>query len=84
MLPVVKYPSVVDEFLPRVEEVFTKPRLRHFAQYLTGLIVCGNKTVTGINSSFMGRNDPFSIEPLAHRRQVEWGETGQSQGEDDP
>ena len=56
-----KYPSVVDGFLPRVEAVFTKPRLKHFAQYLTGLIVCENKTVTGINSSFMGRNDQSTL-----------------------
>lgn len=72
MLPIVKYPSVVDEFLPRVEEVFTKPRLKHFAQYLTGLIVCENKTVTGINSSFMGRNDQSALNHWL--TDAEWSE----------
>ena len=61
MVPIVKYPSVVDSFLPRLNGVFTKPQLKHFARYLTGLIVCENKTVTGINSSFMGRNDQSAL-----------------------
>ncbi len=53
-MPIAEYPSVVDGFLPRLAAVFTKPQLRHFAQYLTGLIVCENRTVTGINSCFVG------------------------------
>lgn len=61
MLPIVRYPSFVEEFLPRLNGVFTKPQLKHFARYLTGLIVCENKTVTGINSSFMGRNDQSAL-----------------------
>jgi len=61
MLPIVSYPSVVDEFLPRLGWFFTKPQLRHFAQYLTGLILCENKTVTGINGIFMGRNDQSAL-----------------------
>ncbi len=61
MLPIVRYPSFVEEFLPRLNGVFTKPQLKHFARYLTGLVVCENKTVTGINSSFMGRNDQSAL-----------------------
>lgn len=61
MLPIVRYPRFVEEFLPRMSEVFSKPQLKHFARYLTGLVVCENKTVTGINSSFMGRNDQSAL-----------------------
>ena len=51
MLPIAVYPSVVDEFLPKVKQDFSKPQLKQFARYLTGLIVCDNKTVTAINNS---------------------------------
>ena len=61
MLPIVRHPSFVEEFLPRLNGVFTKPQLKQFARYLTGLVVCENKTVTGINSSFMGRNDQSAL-----------------------
>ena len=61
MLPIAGYPSVVDGFLPRLAGVFTMPQLKHFAQYLTGLIVCENRTVTGINSCFVGRNDQSAL-----------------------
>jgi SRSO17 transposase len=61
MLPIVRYPSFVEGFLPRLNGVFTKPQLKHFARYLTGLVVCENKTVTGINRSFMGRNDQSAL-----------------------
>jgi len=61
MLPIVGYPSFVEEFLPRLDGILTRPQLKHFARYLTGLVVCGNKTVTGINRSFMGRNDPSAL-----------------------
>ena len=72
MLVIVRYPSVVDGFLPRLKGVFSKPRLRHFAQYLTGLIVCENKTVTGINRSFMGRNDQSALNHWL--TDAEWSE----------
>lgn len=60
-MPIVKCPSFVEDFLPRVNGVFTKPQLKHFARYLTGLVVCENKTVTGINSSFVSRNDQSAL-----------------------
>jgi len=61
MLPIVGYPSVVDGFLPKLVGVFTRPQLRHFAQYLTGLIVCENRTVIEINSYFVGCNDQSAL-----------------------
>jgi SRSO17 transposase len=61
MLPIAVYPSVVDEFLPKVKNGFSKPQLKQFARYLTGLIVCDNKTVTAINNSFVGHNDQSAL-----------------------
>jgi len=56
-LPIVEYPKVVEEFLPNFADLFSKPQLRHLAQYLTGLILCDNKTVSGINDAFYGHRD---------------------------
>jgi SRSO17 transposase len=61
MLPIAVYPSVVEEFLPKVREGFSKPQLKQFARYLTGLIVCDNKTVSAINDSFVGHNDQSAL-----------------------
>jgi SRSO17 transposase len=56
-LPIVEYPRIIREFIPVFKPVFTKPQLRHFAEYLTGLITCSNKTVQGINDSFVCHRD---------------------------
>nr|MDO8082937.1 hypothetical protein [Candidatus Freyarchaeota archaeon] len=61
MLPITGHPCIVENFLPRLEGVFNKPQLKHFAQYLTGLIVCNNRTITGINESFTGHNDQSAL-----------------------
>lgn len=61
VIPIVKYPSFVEEFLPGLNGIFSKPQLKNFSRYLTGLVVCENKTVTGINRSFMGRNDQSAL-----------------------
>src|SRR5215470_16485991 len=43
-------PTIVQEALTIFGEVFdTEAARRHFAEYLTGLIVAENKTVSGIN-----------------------------------
>ncbi len=62
MLPISSYPSIGEDFLPRVEGEFSKPRLKQFARYSTGLIACKNKTVTGINNTFIGRNDQSALD----------------------
>ena len=50
MLPIVKLPSFIETILPRFSLIFNTAQLRHFGEYLTGLMVSENKTVTGINS----------------------------------
>jgi len=57
MLPIVKLPSFVENILPRFSMIFNKAQLRHFGEYLTGLMVSENKTVTGINSQFLDHTD---------------------------
>ena len=61
MLPIDGYPSIVEEFLPKVKKDFSKPQQKQFARYLTGLIVCDNKTVTAINNSFVCHNDQSAL-----------------------
>ena len=47
MPAIVDFPTVVQEALVIFGELFdTEPARRHFAEYLTGLIVAENKTVT--------------------------------------
>ena len=59
MLPIVKLPSFVENILPRFSLIFKKAYLRHFGEYLTGLMVSENKTVTGINSQFLDHTDHY-------------------------
>jgi SRSO17 transposase len=57
MLPIVKYPSFIECALPHFEPIFNQSQLRHFAEYLTGLIVSENKTINGINDHFLNHTD---------------------------
>jgi len=57
MLPIVKYPSFIEAVLPRFDSMFNRSQLRHFAEYLTGLVVSANKTITGINAHFLNHTD---------------------------
>jgi len=53
MPTIVDFPTVVKDALAVFGEVFdTEPARRHFAEYLTGLIVAETKTVSGINREF--------------------------------
>ena len=60
MLPIVKLPSFIETILPRFSLIFNTAQLRHFGEYLTGLMVSENKTVTGINSQFLHHTDQSS------------------------
>ncbi len=53
MPTIVDFPTIVKDALTVFGEVFdTEAARRHFAEYLTGLIVAENKTVSGINREF--------------------------------
>jgi len=58
MSAIVGFPRVVGDELERFADLFAnEPQRRHFAEYLTGLIVARNKTVTGISAEFMTTTD---------------------------
>ena len=58
MPAIVEYPQVVREAMTEFSDLFSyEPQRRHFAEYLTGLMVAANKTVTGINSEFAETTD---------------------------
>ena len=61
MLPTASYPSIVEEFLPKVKNGFSKPQLKQFARYLTGLMVCDKKNATPLNNAFVGHNDQSAL-----------------------
>jgi hypothetical protein len=53
MPAIVDFPTIVQEALALFGDLFdTEPARRHFAEYLTGLIVAENKTISGINREF--------------------------------
>jgi DDE superfamily endonuclease len=55
---IVEYPQVVQEALARFGDLFANEcQRRHFAEYLTGLMVAERKTVLGINREFAETTD---------------------------
>ena len=58
MPAIVEYPRVVLEAVDEFADLFScEPQRRHFAEYLTGLMIAANKTVTGINGEFVDTTD---------------------------
>jgi hypothetical protein len=80
MLPLVEYPEVVQRYAPYFKDVFSAEALVEFKRYISGLIVCENKTVEGINRLFVqeSRNQsslnrlltqsPYDLEGLNQAR----------------
>jgi hypothetical protein len=74
MPAIVDFPTVVQEALAILGELFdTEPARRHFAEYLTGLIVAENKTVSGINREFALTTDQSCLNRWL--TEVEWDVT---------
>jgi hypothetical protein len=58
MPAIVAWPTVVEEALRQYGDLFAnEPERRHFAEYLTGLLVAERKTVRGINREFAVTTD---------------------------
>ncbi len=58
MPAIVEFPQVVREAIEEFGDLFaSEPQRRHFGEYLTGLMVADNKTVTGINGEFVETTD---------------------------
>src|SRR5713226_6657335 len=62
MTPIVEYPTVVSSSLPAFRNVFNnRPRLQNFGNYLTGLILSPNRTVSYINDAFYAHKDQSAL-----------------------
>jgi len=58
MPAIVEFPHVVAESLDHFGDLFpNQPQRQHLGEYLTGLIVSPNKTVSGINAEFVDTTD---------------------------
>jgi hypothetical protein len=58
MPTIVDFPTIVHEALAAFGDVFdTEAARRHFAEYLTGLMIAEKKTVSGINREFVVTTD---------------------------
>ena len=74
MPAIVDFPTVVKEALTIFGDVFdTEPARHHFAEYLTGLIVAENKTVSGINREFALTTDQSCLNRWL--TEVQWDVT---------
>ncbi|MFQ5825399.1 MAG: IS701 family transposase, partial [bacterium] len=52
-----EYPFVVKSHLDKFSDLFSQPQLSHFAEYVTGLIVCERANIKQINNSFVGHRE---------------------------
>ena len=74
MPAIVDFPTVVKEALALFGDLFdTEPARRHFAEYLTGLMVAENKTVSGINREFALTTDQSCLNRWL--TEVQWDVT---------
>jgi hypothetical protein len=72
-LPIVQFPSIVIDNLPYFTPVFqTREQVKHFCEYVTGLIVGDKKTVAAINEMFFNNNDQSALNKFL--TQADWDE----------
>jgi hypothetical protein len=79
----IDFPQVVQDALAQFGDLFdNEPQRRHFAEYLTGLMIAQRKSVLGIHDEFAQTTDqsclnrflteaPWDVEDL-NRRRLEW------------
>ena len=53
MLPLVEVPPFVKKYAEGYRDLFSPEQFEHFRRYLTGLLVCENKTIQAINGAFV-------------------------------
>lgn len=71
---IVGFPQVVQEAVNVFGDLFIcEPERRHFAEYLTGLMVADRKTVLGINREFAETTDQSCLNRFL--TEVNWSET---------
>ena len=71
MPAIVKFPRVVAEATDCFADLLpNQPQRQHLAEYLTGLIVASNKTVSGINTEFVNTTDQSCLNRFL--TEAEW------------
>jgi hypothetical protein len=73
MPAIVKIPQVVEEVSNQFFDLFANaPQRRHFAEYLTGLMVASKKTVSGIQAEFAQTTDQSCLNRFL--TEADWNE----------
>jgi len=73
MPAIIEFPHVVAEAVGYFSDLFSnQPQRDHFAEYLTGLMVAKNKTVSGISAEFVNTTDQSCLNRFV--TEVEWDE----------
>ena len=71
MPAIVAFPQIVQEALQQFSDLFScAPQRRHFAEYLTGLMVATNKTVSGVSHEFVETSDQSCLNRFL--TEVDW------------
>lgn len=71
---IVEFPTIVRQATQQFGGVFAnQPERRHFAEYLTGLLVAAKKNVSGINAEFAATTDQSCLNRWI--TEVAWDET---------
>ena len=70
---IVEFPTIVQRAAQQFGDVFAnEPERRHFAEYLTGLLVAAKKNVSGINAEFAQTTDQSCLNRWI--TEVDWDE----------
>ena len=71
MPAILEIPQVVEDSVEKFADLFANhPQRRHFAEYLTGLMVANNKTVSGIQAEFVDTTDQSCLNRFL--TEVDW------------
>ena len=74
MPAIIEFPTIVQHAVEQFGSVFANaPERRHFAEYLTGLLVAEKKNVSGINAEFAQTTDQSCLNRWI--TEVEWDAT---------
>jgi hypothetical protein len=60
---IIEFPTIVQDALDHYRDLFANEcQRRHFAEYLTGLIIAERKTILGMNGEFAQTTDPSCLK----------------------
>src|SRR5881397_3378711 len=75
MPSIIEFPTIVQQAVEQFGAVFAnEPERRHFAEYLTGLLVAAKKNLTGINTEFAETTDQSCLNKWLTQAHWEVGE----------